>query len=124
MMDLELGRCDDDAQAVSAASQAQVDGDHPASQDLSERDVLGVVGAPPTKLCGERSRSLPKLIRAGRSDRRGHQAAVQRFGSRDGQLGLDHPQVKPGADLRPHQWRRDEIIAEHLRSHHGRRTRR
>ncbi len=77
---LQLGRADHEPEPCGPTTQPRVKRDEAAAEDMSERDVIGVVGLGPAELVGHGPGSHWKRLGLHARNRRGQHALKHRFG--------------------------------------------
>jgi len=110
---LQLGRGDDEAQAVGSPAQPAIDGYETAAADLRQRHVLGVVSLRPAEILGDFPRSHRQPVRPLLGDRKlpGQKPLQGQLGEGVGDVAPKGHLVKYRGDLAPQKRRRDEVAS-------------
>lgn len=110
---LQLGRGDNEAQAVGPSAQPAIDGYEAAVADPRQRDVLGVVGLRPTEILGDFPRSHRQPVRPLLADRKlpGEEPLHGQLGKGVGNIAPKGHLVKHRGNLAPQQRRRDQLAS-------------
>src|SRR5680860_471867 len=112
----ELVERDDHAQAVRAAPKPGIQGYDLGLEQLSQSDVLGVVGLRPPELGGDPKRSGVQLRMGAWRDRRPVQEIEHRRRHGGRNLTPPHRAAERRGAFRPHQPRRDKLVVQTLES--------
>ncbi len=105
----KLDGCDHEAEPIGAAAQSAVERHELATEDLRQRDVLGVLGSTPAELLGEPPSRLAQVRTFDSPDGTRFQTVVLKARVLLGDLAFPQGQVQRRASLGPHQRRCDQI---------------
>jgi len=105
----KLCRRHDEAEPIGTPPQRPVERHQPAAEDLSQRDVLGVVGPPPAELLGDLPGRTPEVRLIDPADRAAFEMLVLESRVLGADLSFQQSEMKGRASLGPHQGRSDEI---------------
>ncbi len=106
----KLGRRHHETKSICAPAQRAVERHQSAPEDLRQRDVLGVIGSPPTELLGESPGGPSNLAVIDAANRAAFEPLVLEGRVLSADLAVQQPEVDRRASLRPHQRGGDEIV--------------
>jgi hypothetical protein len=106
----KLSRRDDEAEPIGTSAQCPVERHQAAAEDLSQRDVLGVVGPPPAELLGDLPGRPPKVWVVDPANGADFKMLMLESRVLSADLSIQQAEVQGRASLGPHQSRSNEIL--------------